>query len=82
MGSESHDIGVAVPVEPPAAVVAPVPEEPPEAALSTVGRQQARRFNAAARLTPGERDVVIRFVTDMANELSLTHAPWATGLPH
>ncbi len=64
------------------ALVIRVTPETHQAAMSTVGRQQARRFNAAARLTPGERDVVIRFVTDMADELSLTHAPWATGLPH
>ncbi|HRP46175.1 MAG TPA: MarR family transcriptional regulator [Trueperaceae bacterium] len=41
-----------------------------EAATNTVGRQHARRFLAAARLTPAEREVVIRFLDDMAAELS------------
>lgn len=40
------------------------------AATETVGRQQARRFYAAARLTPAEREVVIRFLQDTAEELS------------
>jgi DNA-binding MarR family transcriptional regulator len=64
------------------ALVIRVTSETHQAAMSTVGRQQARRFNAAARLTPHEREVVIRFLTDMADELSLTHAPWAHGGPH
>ncbi|WP_261166332.1 MarR family winged helix-turn-helix transcriptional regulator [Microbacterium sp. Marseille-Q6965] len=37
-----------------------------EAAMQSVGRQQAQRFLAAARLTPAEREVVIRFLHDMA----------------
>ena len=40
-----------------------------EAARNSVGRQQARRFYAAARLSASERDVVIRFLDDMAREL-------------
>lgn len=40
-----------------------------DAALNTVGRQQAKRFHAAARLTPAERDAVIRFLDDMATGL-------------
>lgn len=40
-----------------------------EAALNTVGRQQAKRFYAAARLTSAERNAVIRFLDDMATEL-------------
>lgn len=47
------------------------------AAMNTVGRQQAKRFHAAARLTPAERDVVIRFLDDMTNELSIEDAAWA-----
>lgn len=39
------------------------------AAMDTVGKQQARRFNAAARLTPQEREVVARFLRDTAKEL-------------
>lgn len=46
-------------------------------ATQTVGRQHARRLYAAARLTGDEREVVIRFLEDMAQELSLSHADWA-----
>ena len=41
-----------------------------DAAMNSVGRQQARRFHAAARLTPEQRDVVIGFLDDMARELA------------
>jgi DNA-binding MarR family transcriptional regulator len=47
------------------------------AAKETVGRQQAKRFYAAARLTPEERDVVIRFLRDMTAEITLGDEPWA-----
>ena len=40
------------------------------AATESVGRQQSRRFYAAARLTPKERDVVTRFIDDMTQEIS------------
>lgn len=50
-----------------------------EAAMQTVGRQQAKRFQAAARLTADEREVVTRFLSDMANELDISQEPWATG---
>ncbi len=50
-----------------------------EAAMQTVGRQQAKRFHAAARLTSAERDVVTRFLRDMAQELDISGEPWATG---
>jgi DNA-binding MarR family transcriptional regulator len=46
------------------------------AAMETVGRQQAKRFYAAARLTPAERDVVIRFLEDMTEEITLRDEPW------
>ncbi|MBK0419424.1 MarR family transcriptional regulator [Leucobacter sp. CSA1] len=46
-------------------------------AKQTVGRQQARRFYAAARLTSSERAAVTRFLTDMTNEISLRGADWA-----
>lgn len=48
-----------------------------EAAMNTVGRQQAKRFHAAARLTSDERAVVIRFLEDMTREISLDDAEWA-----
>lgn len=47
------------------------------AAMDTVGRQQAKRFNAAARLTAQERDVVIGFLDDMAEEITLRDEEWA-----
>lgn len=46
------------------------------AAMATVGRQQAKRFYAAARLTAPERDVVIRFLDDMAAEIALADGAW------
>lgn len=46
-------------------------------AMETVGRQQANRFYAAARLTPQERDVVIGFLEDMTREISPENAAWA-----
>lgn len=52
-----------------------------EAAMKTVGHQQAKRFHAAARLSEIEREVVIRFLTDMTNELDISQEPWANGAP-
>lgn len=48
------------------------------AAMETVGRQQAKRFYAAARLNRAERDVVIRFLADMTDEITLRDEPWLT----
>lgn len=49
-----------------------------QAAMETVGRQQSKRFYAAARLTSQEREVVIRFLVDMTAEITLTgDEPWA-----
>ncbi|WP_281450487.1 MarR family winged helix-turn-helix transcriptional regulator [Paenarthrobacter nitroguajacolicus] len=48
-----------------------------EAAMRTVGKQQARRFLAAARLTPEERGVVMRFLDDMAQEIEVADEVWA-----
>lgn len=48
-----------------------------EAALNTVGRQQSRRFHAAARLTPEEREAVIRFLDDMTSEILHGADSWA-----
>ncbi|MFJ3404594.1 MarR family winged helix-turn-helix transcriptional regulator [Promicromonospora sp. NPDC090134] len=42
------------------------------AARETVGRSHARRFDAAARLTPKEREIVARFLDDLA---STEHEP-------
>jgi DNA-binding MarR family transcriptional regulator len=46
------------------------------AAMETVGRQQAKRFYAAARLNREERDLVIRFLADMTEEITLRDEPW------
>lgn len=59
------------------AFVIEVTPETEASAKQTVGRQQARRFYAAARLTSEERAAVTRFLTDMAEEISLTRADWA-----
>jgi len=40
------------------------------AAREGIGRQHARRFHAAARLSRRERDVVIRFLRDMTREIA------------
>jgi DNA-binding MarR family transcriptional regulator len=47
-----------------------------QAAMETVGRQQAKRFYAAARLTSAEREVVIRFLRDMAREIAPGDEAW------
>jgi DNA-binding MarR family transcriptional regulator len=56
-----------------------ISKETRHAAMQTVGRQQSKRFYAAARLTADERDVVIRFLADMTNEIALRDESWATG---
>lgn len=43
-----------------------------ETAVATVGRQQAQRFHAAARLSEQERSTVIAFLKDMTQEIALT----------
>src|SRR5690554_2055715 len=52
------------------------------AAMETVGRQQSKRFHAAARLTSEERAIVTRFVEDMTNEITLRGEAWATSGAH
>ncbi|MFC5338446.1 MarR family winged helix-turn-helix transcriptional regulator [Leucobacter denitrificans] len=48
------------------------------AAMQTVGSQHAQRFHSAARLSGDERDVVIRFLTEMTRDISMDKATWAT----
>ena len=48
-----------------------------DAAMNTVGRQQAKRFHAAARLTADERSTVIAFLDDMTDEITLSDESWA-----
>lgn len=54
-----------------------VTDETRSSAMQTVGKQHAKRFHAAARLTREQRDVVIDFLEDMAREMSLDGADWA-----
>lgn len=49
------------------------------AAMDSMGRQQAGRVRAAARLSSDERGTVTRFLLDMARELSPTGLDWAEG---
>lgn len=49
-----------------------------EAAMATVGRQHAKRFLAAARLTSDEREVVIRFLDEMTADISAGAESWAS----
>lgn len=51
-----------------------------ESAMDTVGRQHAKRFHAAARLTAEQRDIVIDFFHDMTQQLSLDDVAWADGI--
>jgi DNA-binding MarR family transcriptional regulator len=44
-----------------------VTEETRRVARATVGRSHARRFDAAARLTSAEREVVIHFLDELAS---------------
>ncbi|TPX03337.1 MarR family transcriptional regulator [Schumannella luteola] len=44
------------------------------AAQATVGREHARRFHVAAALSPAERDVVIRFLTELSRT---TESDWS-----
>lgn len=55
-----------------------ITSETRRSAIETVGRQHARRFNAAARLSPAEREIVTRFLADMTAEIALSDEQWAT----
>lgn len=59
------------------ALIIRVTPETHQSARDTVGRQHAKRFVAAARLSPAEREVVIGFMEDMAREIALGDAEWA-----
>ncbi|MGO1543855.1 MAG: MarR family winged helix-turn-helix transcriptional regulator [Gulosibacter sp.] len=53
-----------------------VTEQTRQAAMDTVGRQQANRFYAVQRLSSSEREIVVRFLDDMAGEISLKDESW------
>lgn len=61
------------------AIAVEVTPETESAAMHSVGRQQANRFYAAARLTAAERDIVIAFLDDMTRELSSDGPVWGEG---
>jgi len=46
-------------------------------AKQTIGKQHAQRAQAAARLSSSEREIVIRFLREMARDISISHADWA-----
>lgn len=48
------------------------------AAMGSMGKQQSKRFYAAARLSSAERDVVIRFLRDMTKELEFDPELWSS----
>jgi len=54
-----------------------VTAETRQAAMGTMGRLQAKRFHAAARLSSEERAVVARFLDDMAAQMSDRDEGWA-----
>lgn len=58
-----------------------ITEETREAAMQTMGRLQAKRFHAAARLTSEERAIVVRFLDDMTDQIGLREEAWANH-PH
>lgn len=45
-------------------------------ARDTVGRTHANRFTVAAALDPGEREIVTKFLNDIAERLRQGHAGW------
>lgn len=53
-----------------------------EAAMQTVGRLQAKRFHAAARLRSEERASIVRFLDDMTEQIGLRSAAWANEPGH
>lgn len=53
-----------------------ITDETREVATDTVGRLHAKRFHAAAKLTPEERDTVIRFLDDMTERITLRGEAW------
>lgn len=55
-----------------------ITDETREAAMQTVGRLQAKRFHAAARLTAEERAVVVRFLDDMTDQIAVSNEAWTT----
>ena len=55
-----------------------ITDETREAAMQTVGRLQARRFYAAARLSSEDRAIVVRFLDDMTEQIALRDEAWTT----
>lgn len=61
------------------ALVIRVTPQTRSSAMNTVGRHQAKRFKVAAERTPEEREVIIAFLEDTAQALSLDGIGWAEG---
>lgn len=74
----NHIIRAAHPTDRRALTISVTPETH-QSAMDTVGRQQAKRFGAASRLTREERTVVIRFLNEMSDDLSVLDGDWAHG---
>ena len=60
-----------------------VTEETHAVARDTVGRMHATRFTVAAELSPAEREIVIGFLDEIADRMTIRNEPWATeNAPH
>lgn len=53
-----------------------ITDETRSAAMSTVGRQQAKRMIAATQLAPEELDTVAEFLENMARDIDVSNAEW------
>ena len=58
------------------ALVVRVTPQTRSSAMNTVGKHQAKRFKVASERTPKERDVIISFLEDTAQALSLDGVDW------
>lgn len=50
-------------------------------AMRTIGATQARRVDAVRRLLPAEREIVLGFLEDMAERISVDGADWSAAEP-
>lgn len=63
------------------AVTVAITEETHREVRRIMGRQHAHRFDVAKRLSPDERDTVIRFLTDLASTPEQAEAPAPAAAP-
>ena len=52
-----------------------------EAAMATVGRQQAKRMIAAAKLRPDQLDTIAEFLEEMIRDIEVAGADWGDDAP-